>query len=173
MTAGLEEEGKITGFFKFGEDRLMIIKEYASYEITMADSIDPDRQNINIPNIQQRILRIGSESKILRDIILTSDSLFNETYLKNIKCGQLRENALNALQELLSMQRVFERLKGEQDFLMGQIKEAKLKDGLIIPYLDDATQSLKNFLQRADHFIRELFLITREFEKGFGNIDGL
>ncbi len=71
------------------------------------------------------------------------------------------------------MQRVFERLKGEQDFLMGQIKEAKLKDGLIIPYLDDATQSLKNFLQRADHFIRELFLITREFEKGFGNIDGL
>jgi hypothetical protein len=173
MTVGLPEEGNITDLYTVGDDRLLMIKEEAVYEIKMADMIDPARLNPNIPNIQQRLLSEGSKSELVQSILITSGQLFDPSYLRNLNCPKIRDIALSATEELISMGRIATRTNVEISDLISALEGQKLKDGLIIPSLNDARQSTKNFLQRADHFCRELFYITREFEKGFGDLDNL
>jgi hypothetical protein len=173
MSVGLPEEGNITDIFKFGTDRLLMIKERAVYEIKMADSIDPQRTNENVPNVQQRILPVGSEHELVQMILLTSNKLFNETYLPHLDCDVLKEHALEATRELLAMDRIFLRMRGDEENLVGQVKNKVFVNGYVLPYLNDIDQDVKNFLQRADHFTREVFRITRMFEKGFADLDNL
>lgn len=173
MQVGLPEEGNIVEIYKFGDDRMLMIKERATYEIRMADMIDPDRTNDKIPNIQQRVLSVGSTSPLLQKILLSSALLFDETYLRDLDCGQLKQHALNAVHEILSMERLLERLASEENEQIRQLEDAKLTNGFIVPNLEDAGLNVKNFLQKSDHFTKELFRITRIFEKGFENPDNL
>ena len=173
MAVGLPEEGNITDIYTVGDDRLLMIKDDAVYEIKMADMIDQGRLNPIIPNIQQRLLSEGSRSEIVKSVLITSGRLFDPSYLQKLDCQKIRNIAILATEELVAMGRIAtltdKEVRGHLEALKGQ----KLKDGLIIPNLDDARQRAKNFLQRADHFCREIFHITREFEKGFGDLDNL
>lgn len=173
MTVGLPEEGNITDLYTVGDDRLLMIKDDAVYEIKMADMIDPGRSNPIIPNIQQRLLSEGSKSELVQSVLITSGRLFDPSYLRNLDCPKIRNIAISATEELVSMGRIAILTDKEVKDHLEAIKGQKLKDGLIIPNLDDARQRAKNFLQRADHFCREIFYITREFERGFGDLDGL
>ena len=173
MTVGLPEEGKLTDMVKVGKDGLLMVKERAIYEVSFADKIDPDRKNENIPNVQQRVLSSGSSSELVQRILINSDSLFNETYLRRVDCGLLRMHALNALIEIVSMDRLFNRLINDETRQIELIKETKLQNGFIIPNLEDVDQSVKNFMQKADHFVRELLRITKIIEGNIGNWDGL
>jgi len=173
MSVGLPEEGNITDIYKFGTERMLMIKERAAYEIKMADTIDPDRSNEQIPNIQQRILQVGSDNMLVQTILLTCGRLFDQTYLADFDCDLLKEHALNATREILSMDRTFQRMRAEEVTLVRQLDGQELANGFILPHLSDAEQDIKNFLQRADHFTREMFGITRKFEKDFGNVDTL
>lgn len=173
MAVGLEAEGSIKEMFKVGEKRLLLIKEHATYEVKLADAIDPARTNEKIPNIQQRVFAAGTSSDLLQRVILTSGKLFNETYLQKIDCGLLAEHALNAMGELLAMDRIFRRIRDNENRLIDELKGRTLENGFILPTLEDAHQDLKNFLQRADHFIREMVYITKIFEPGYRNWDRL
>lgn len=173
MTVGLPEEGKLTDMVKIGKDGLLMVKEHAIYEVSFADKIDPERKNENIPNVQQRVLSSGSSSELVQRILINSDSLFNETYLRKVDCGLLRVHALNAVMEIASMDRLLNRIIEDEKSQIELIKDAKLENGLIIPNLEDAEQHVKNFMQKTDHFIRELLRITKIFEVNIGNWDGL
>jgi hypothetical protein len=173
MEVGLPEEGIITGIYSIGDERLIMVKESAVYEISLADRIDPERTNDAIPNVQQRILQAGSDHELVQRILLTSQKLFDQTYLPELEWASLREHALNALRELLAMERVYLRISEEEASLLKQLEGQKLRNGFIVPSTSDLEQEVKNFLQRADHFTRELFRIVRIFEPRFGNIDGL
>jgi hypothetical protein len=173
MEVGLPEEGSITEIYAIGDERLLMIKERATYEISFADRIDPERTNNAIPNVQQRVLQAGSDHELVQRVLLTSQKLFDATYLPDLDWRALREHALNALRELLAMERIFLRLSEEQDGLLGRLEGQTLKNGFIVPSMSDLEQEAKNFLQRSDHFTRELFRIVRIFEPGFGNMDNL
>src|SRR6185295_11910885 len=97
MEVGLKEEGHIKEVYTIGDDRLIMIKERATYEISFADKIDPERTNEAIPNVQQRILEAGSEHDLVQRILLTSQKLFDQTYLPALNWASLREHALSAL----------------------------------------------------------------------------
>lgn len=173
MTVGLLAEGDIKEMFTVGEKRLLMIKEHATYEVKFADTIDPSLTNANIPNIQQRVFSVGTSSELLQRVLLTSGKLFDRSYLPKVNCESLAEHALDAMSELLAMDRIFERLRQDHNKLVADIETEKLRNGFIVPTLEDAYQDLKNFLQRADHFMRELTYITRLFEPGYGNWDKL
>jgi hypothetical protein len=173
MDVGLPEEGNITEMYKFGDDRLLLIKERAAYEFTFADRLDPERTNEALPNVQQRILNAGSEHDLVQKILLTSDALLDPTYFPNFDCGRLREHALNAVREMLAMQRIADRLASERDGLLRELDGKRLSNGFIIPSLSDLEQEVKNFLQRMDHFSKEAFQILRALEPRFANPDKL
>lgn len=173
MEVGLSEEGSITDMYTFGVERLLLIKDRAAYEFRFADKIDPERTNEGIPNVQQRLLQAGSDNELVRQVLLTSSTLFDQSYLPELDCGALKECALDAVRELLAMERIFARVSAEEASLLANVRGQKLANGFIVPSLSDLDQELKNFLQRADHFTKELFKILRVFEPGFRNLDKL
>jgi hypothetical protein len=60
---------------------LYFVKERGIYAFQMADQIDPGRTNISIPDIQQRILQVGSDDAVVARILLTAATLFNKNVL--------------------------------------------------------------------------------------------
>ena len=55
-----DDPSEITGMFGLGES-LLIVKRKGIYAIKMADQIDPNRTNPNIPNTVQRFAPYGSD----------------------------------------------------------------------------------------------------------------
>jgi len=62
--------------------RLLVIKERSIYEIVMADNIDPERTNANLPPmIQKIIIDRGTDSEVVSRTLLTAIGLFKPEYI--------------------------------------------------------------------------------------------
>lgn len=61
-TGGIEAMCEING-------SLHIILERAIYLAKLADEIDPQRTNPSIPNVNQKVLSVGTESEIVRRVL--------------------------------------------------------------------------------------------------------
>src|SRR5690349_12364125 len=60
-------------------DRTMyLVKERGLYTVRLADEIDPERTNLGIPDIQQRVLSVGSINPMVARTLLTADTLFDQ-----------------------------------------------------------------------------------------------
>lgn len=163
MEVGSPDEGPVSGFVKFG-DRLLIVKASAVYEIKMADTIDPERTNAAIPNSQQRVLSIGSDSSLLGCTVLTADTLFRPEYLPDwFNRDAAMATTLLAARELIAMSDEYVRLKGEVEHILANIGGAPLKQGFSIPAIVDLEPRYKTFLQRAHHFVKAAMDIARLF----------
>lgn len=62
-------------------EHMYIVKARGIYEFQLADQIDPQRTNAEIPNTEQRILAYGSDHEIIARTLLTGDVLFRKTFL--------------------------------------------------------------------------------------------
>ncbi|WP_144441538.1 hypothetical protein [Bradyrhizobium sp. CCGE-LA001] len=62
-------------------ERLHTVKTDSIYRILLADEIDPDRTNINVPNSQQKVLDYGSDSPLVAKTLLTGKQLFEKGFL--------------------------------------------------------------------------------------------
>jgi hypothetical protein len=59
---GTEEDGAILEMINIG-GRMIVIKERSIYEMVFADTIDPERTNINLPaTIHKLVINKGTES---------------------------------------------------------------------------------------------------------------
>lgn len=67
------------------KDHLYTVTDSAVYSVQMADQIDPDRTNINLPRVmQQTVLHYGAESNFVARTFMTGGELFNTTYLGSV-----------------------------------------------------------------------------------------
>jgi len=63
-------------------DRLLLVFANAVYEAHTADCIDPDRTDINLPNVvPQKIFDYGADTPFISRTLLTGLALFDQTYL--------------------------------------------------------------------------------------------
>src|SRR4051812_42999973 len=76
-----ESDSPITGFVKIG-GRLHIVTTRAIYRIMLADEIDPDRTNPDVPNSQQKVLDYGSDSEFVGKTLLTAKQLLDSGFLR-------------------------------------------------------------------------------------------
>src|SRR3954452_22744451 len=61
------------------KDRLLLITEKGTYEVQLADQIDPKRVNPNFPhNVQRKIFDHGISSQALSKILLQARVLFKK-----------------------------------------------------------------------------------------------
>ena len=73
---GTSEDGAIIEMLTIG-GRILVIKERSVYEMRMADDIDPNRENPNIPPSSQRlIVSLGTEAEMFSRTFLTAKRLF-------------------------------------------------------------------------------------------------
>lgn len=156
MTVGDASEGAISGMMTIAE-RLYVIKERAIYLVAMADEIDPQRTRADIPNTQQLVLNSGSDSEIVRRILLTARELFREHRLfETIDWNAVLLNALEISKDVIAAQEVsdeFMKLKVAADATIIPPQERAFR----IPAIPGLEGRVKSFVQKTEHAVQGLY----------------
>ena len=145
------------------ERTLYIVKEGGIYATQLADNIDPQRTNPNVPNVQQKVLSIGSSSILVGKTLLTAKELFNPTFLPQKFDKDAGLNfALAALKDLAAMNEIAERL--EQAQANAEVQDYRTRDrSVLLPSAGNVASELKTFAQKADHVLQSLLGIIKLF----------
>jgi hypothetical protein len=78
LDVGDGADGAIQSMMTIGK-KIFAIKDRSIYEIVMADTLDPERTNINVPNMAHKlVLDQGVESLIVSQIFLTASMFFKK-----------------------------------------------------------------------------------------------
>ncbi len=156
---GNKEDGAILEMTKIGE-RLIVIKEKSIYETLMADTIDPKRTNINLPNIIHKlIINQGVDSEMVGRTFLTAKTLFQRVNFEEaIDTDKAITLSLDVLHELAALQNeINDYLTKEQDVIIEYEQKKSIPHSYYIPSITDTETRCKTIFQKADHV--EQFLI--------------
>jgi len=77
--------------------RLYTLTEQAVYSVQLADDIDPERTNPNIPNLSQKVISAGYGDEIVGKVLMTAMMLFHEN---NSQTSQLHDDLFEVTVEL-------------------------------------------------------------------------
>ena len=167
---GSAEDGAIVGMKNIG-GRLLVFKEKSIYEMIMADQVDPDRTNINLPNmIQKLIIDKGTESEIVSRILMTAVTLFKPEYInKTIDSAKVIGLAIDLLSEISMLEKEIgdykiAELKASEEYEDRKIKNLSYK----LPSIVNLESKCKTIYQKADHVEQTLMEIIINFYPNLG-----
>lgn len=164
MKVGAPDDGKITEMVSIG-DRMLVVMEQAIHVMQLADSIDPSRTNIAIPNTQQRLLNRGADDPIVAKTLLTARVLFKKSHLGNAFDEQRGLMlALDLLKDIATMADMLSATQDAQDTAIGAFeKETAAGRHLTLPAIGDAEARCDAFAQKVGHAVDILRDIARLF----------
>lgn len=140
-----------------------MVKERAIYRLLMADDIDPDRENINIPNSVQLTLSAGSDSDLVARTLLTADELFPKAYFAEEVRQELVLVTVELAKNLLSAQEIVDTLRARVDELSQPVE---VKDrAATLPAVGSLEQRVNAFVQAAHSAVQQLYDLPRSFIK--------
>jgi len=166
---GTLEDGAIKQMINIGE-RLFIIKEKSVYELVMADEIDPNRQNPNLPPTSQRlIVELGIESEMFSRTFLTAVRLFDPEFLHStINTSQTLLLTLEIVQELATMEKEIADLIKTEKLETGIYEDRKTKkQHHAIPSIPNIKTRCKTIFQKADQALQAQIELIRIFYPDF------
>jgi hypothetical protein len=145
------------------EGILHFVKEKSIYACKLADTIDPGRTNPHIPNVQQKVLALGSDSLLVGRTLLTAKELFHDHFLpESFDCKAALALAFGALKDLAAMQAIAEQIQTAQ--ASSQLEDRRQQDrSVVLPSIGDVSALSKSFLQKADHALQALLGIVKLF----------
>lgn len=169
VNIGTEDDGAILEIYNLGE-RLLVIKEKSIYELRMADDIDPDRENPDVPlSTQKLILPLGMTSEMVSRTFLTARRLFKPEYFaitfdKNIALSL----ALEVIQELAALDKeITDYLVAEQTAVQKYEERKDKKLDHAVPSITDIKTRCKTIFQKVDHISQAQMEIIRLFFPDF------
>lgn len=169
-----DDQSDITALMSLG-NTLYAIKEKGIYAIKLADEIDPERTNPDIPPVQQRIVALGSDSPLVGQTILTAKILFTDEVLpKWFDCTRAMLFSLEALTDLVAiceLKNTF--IDAEDRAITAFDNPSGLRGALILPAIGNVDTICKTFFQKADHVSRSILGIVRLFYKELQGIKGI
>ena len=166
MQIGTEDDGDVKGMLAIG-GIMHIIKERGIYAVKLADTIDPQRNNPNIPNTQQKVFACGSDSELVGRTLLTARTMFNKNYLpESFDNDRALAITFDALKELLGMGEVArDYAAAEKEAIDPFMNLRQMRGSLIVPSVGDVESRCKTFIQKADHVCGALYRIAGLFYK--------
>jgi hypothetical protein len=163
MQVGDENDGPISGMVSVLDTDMYIIKRHAIYRAFLADEIDPERTNSNIPNGYQKIVGQGSESKIVARSFLTANVLFNSNQFNGqVDLKRIMDLSIVVMKELLAAQTIERDLIVEQGRALSAFQQPKQR-ALALPSVEGLNESLKTFVQKIEHATQSIFAFTQQF----------
>lgn len=162
---GSIEDGAIIEMKNIG-GRMLIIKEKSIYEMVMADDIDPERTNINLPpTIQKLIIDKGAESEIVSRTLLTAMTLFrSENILKHVDCNKVISLTIDLLSEVFLLEKEIDEYEVAENKESDEYEERKkLNVSYKLPSIVNLESKCKTIFQKADHIEQTLMEIITIF----------
>jgi hypothetical protein len=154
----------ITAMVVIGK-KMYVVKANSIYEVRLADEIDPDRTNPSVPNTQQKVLSVGSDSEVVGRVLLTARALFSKNYLpSSIDCDEALRLSFESLKDIVAMSEISESLKRDEQNSLAQIKDNRKDDrSVLLPSIKNLPQRCNEFIQKADHSLGRLYSIIKVF----------
>ncbi|MEQ3729423.1 MAG: hypothetical protein ABNH38_18645 [Tateyamaria sp.] len=163
MQVGDENDGPISGMVSVANTDMYIIKKHAIYRTFLADEIDPERTNSNIPNGYQKIVSQGSDSETVARSFLTANVLFNSNqFYGEIDLKRVMDLSIVVMKELLAARTIERDLITEQDRALSAFQQPKQRS-LALPSVEGLNESLKTFVQKIEHATQAIFAFTQQF----------
>ncbi len=162
---GTNEEGKIIEMFEL-KDRLIIIKEKAIYEFMLADSVDPNRLNPDLPkNMQRLIIAQGTDSEIVSRTFLTAKKMVTPQFLPDfIQTESILLLTLELLEELSELNsETKDYLDLEKKVIAAYKEGVKRSKSFTIPSITNIQTRCKTIFQKADHLEQIMIDIIKLF----------
>lgn len=161
---GSDLDGAIIEMKSIG-DRLIIIKEKSIYETIYADTIDPERTNINLPPfINKLIIDKGTESETVSRTLLTALRLFKPEYISSsVDCDKVLGLTIDMLSEISILQDEINTYQQNEDKVSSEYENRRGQKGSYeIPSVVNIESRCKTIFQKADHIEQILMdIITR------------
>lgn len=144
---------------------LYIIKEKSIYEFMMADYIDPQRTNINLPtNMQRLIINQGYNSELVGRTLLTAKTLFKTDLFDENTVNKVLKLSIELIQELSILEKEINEYLHEEVKANGEYEERKnMKVSYAIPSIINLDTGCKTIFQKADHIEQILMEIISSF----------
>jgi hypothetical protein len=138
--------------------RLLSITTGGVYAAQMADSVDPDRTDINLPNvITQQILGFGSDSPIISRTLVAGRELFQRGYLgSDFDEKAALEIAYEAAQHLAAMADFRVSLERDRERAAAELQGKPLKGGFKLPVTPNLRSRGESFIRHADQTNQEI-----------------
>lgn len=164
MEVGTAEDGPIVAILPTNR-KLYFVKTRAIYSVQLADQIDPERTNANIPNAQQRELAIGSDHFAVARILLTAEKLLKKTALgQSFDVKQGIEIAIDLLKDVGALVDTRERLEvSQRDAMSTYTSERPLPRYLQLPSIENIEFQCDAFAQKAAHVVAGLERLSKQF----------
>lgn len=161
---GTPEDGPIVEVLST-EKRLYFVKTKAVYSFQLADQIDPDRTNPNIPNTQQRELAIGSDNSAVARILLTAKKLLTKTALgQSFDVNQGLFTAIDLLKDIAVLIDMRERLElAQRESTSPQTSERPFSRSFRLPSIENIEAQCDAFAQKAAHVVTGLERLAKLF----------
>lgn len=156
---GSPEEGAIIDMINIKE-RLIIVKERAIYESFTADSVDPDRTNIDLPNlIQKMLVDQGADSVLVGKTFLLAKTFFKGHSFKPADAEASLFTMLELLKELIVLEKEINSYIHEEQKLTADYESKRgQKVSYAIPTVTNLESRCKTIFQKTDHV--EQFIIS-------------
>ena len=147
------------------DDRLLVVKGKGIYEIKLADQVDPERTNIDVPNTIQRILPYGAEDSWIGAVVLTANQLLQSPCLSsNINGAEAFAMVLEIAKDIAGAHELVEKYCDAENVAARSLDPKIRKDrSIIVPALGNIKTRCNEFLQRSDHALRKLLRLVRMF----------
>lgn len=128
----------------------------------MADDIDPNRTNIDLPNNMHKLIATqGSESEIIGRTILTAKRLFQKEFFSiDININNALELTLELMQELIVFDDEVQSYLELETRVIDECEKRKSKKvSFVIPSVSNVHTRCKTIFQKADHISQILMEI--------------
>jgi len=173
-----DDESPIKEMFTLS-DGLLMITEKCTYRMQMADQIDPERKNPQLPpNLQQKLFDHGTKSKLLCRTLLQAKVMFRKEF-QSVDINKALQLSFDALCDLVSMEETAKAFKTAEQVAIDKTQNHEKQDASItIPAVGNVRGNCKSFFQKANHFTVSLINIVRLFypemkHKHWGDFQGL
>lgn len=157
------------------KDRLLLVTEKCTYQVQLADQIDPKRTNPNIPhNVRRKLFDHGTNSEILRKTLIHSKVMFRKEFQPHLDVAKAMLLALEALGEIISVDQAAQEFAAVETDAIEKVSLIKQQTrSVALPSIGNVEAHCKTFTQRAHHFGSALLRIVRLFYPDAKNWDKL
>jgi hypothetical protein len=138
---------KMIGF----AESIYVFRDESVWKIQLADAIDPERTNSNIPNAQQREIDIGLNSELVRRTVIQVDELVKPDALgSDGDRDRVLTLALRSLHALRRLERVREALLAHQISAQKELREDGPSRTLTLPCYPGLNETWSSVLESTE-----------------------
>lgn len=147
------------------DNRMIIISDNAVHETQLADEIDPERCDINLPQvIHRQILPYGNATSFIRETLAMGHALFDTHHLgEKFDKEKALSLTLKAAQDFAAMADIGNALNNDQEAGISELNSAVVGNQLRLPTIPNLYSRVGSYLAHARAVTLSLLAIVELF----------